>query len=324
MTKILNKIIVITTVVLVLALTSCLKDSDYSNNWIGTKNTQDQNFVEVHLTSADNTNFVSRAYPLIGRDTTIVKFIAINLTSGPASKNVTITFQYLNESNSLVIDSLVNIEGWVLTDSTSTKVAVLNQNSVTIPAGSSTGYISVKLNPNNLIGDTYVMGIRITGVSDSKYKLSNLTDGIVKFGPANKYDGEYRVDGTMVDFANATLTGAYPFTAQLVTQSLYANAMRDPKYFGDYIHLILSGTSVSGYGQFSPQFTFDNNDNVISVVNYWPNATNGRKGEIDPSGINKFDPITRTLSVSYWMNQPAVITPHRTHFEEVFTYVGPR
>ena len=330
MNKIINKIFPIMTLALVLTLSACLTD-ETANNLVsgGTNNFSTQNFVEVHITSGDNSNIISRAYPLIGKDTTITKFVAFSLTSGPATSDVKISYKHLYRSNSTVVDSLVNIKKMVWADAT--KITDMNSDStVTIPKGSSTGYIAIKLNPNNLIGSTFVWGIRITGVSDAKYKLSSLTDGIVKFGPANAYDGEYTVEGTFVDYANAAFVGNYPMDVNLETQSLTTNVMRDLHVNGGTIgHGFLNGAAGSYYGSFSPVFKFDPTTNkVTEVTNYYGQpASNTRSAQLDPDGINTYDPASGTIKVSYWMNQPSVITVapyHRAHFVEVFTYVGPR
>jgi hypothetical protein len=330
MNKIFYKIFPVLTLAFALSMTACLTDSEYDNNNIGINPTNNKNYVEVHITSNDNTNIISRAFPLIGRDTTVTKFIAFNLTSGPATSDVTISYVYLGTDTtktnySYVVDSLVNIKGLVIGDAT--KITDLNQGKVVIPKGQSTGYIAVKLNANNLIGYTFLFGVRITAVSDKKYTISNLTDGIAKFGPANTYDGEYTVDGTFVDAAHPEFTGSYPMDVNLETQSLTTNVMRDLKVNGGTIgHGFINAGSGSYYGSFSPVFEFDPVTNkVISVTNYYGQpASNGRSAELDPSGINTYDPDTKTIKVSYWMNQPSVITPHRTHFVEVFTYLGPR
>ena len=325
MNKIINKIFPILTLAFALSLTACLTDSEYDNNNIGINPSNNTNYVEVHITSNDNTNIISRAYPVIGRDTTVTQFMAINLTSGAATSDVTITYIPLTTANSTLVDSLVTVNGLILADAT--KLTDLNAGKVVIAKGKSTGYIAIKLNPNNLIGNSYVYGIRITAVSDKKYTISNLTDGVVKFGAANAYDGEYVVTGTFADASNALFTGNYPMHVDLVTQSAVANAMYDLGVNGGtFGHGFLNNGGGSYYGSFSPVFTFDPATNLVtSVVNYYGQpASNGRSAQLDPSGVNSFDPATKTIKVSYWMNQPSVITPHRTHFVEVFTYLGPR
>lgn len=320
MSKILNKIPAMIALVFVLATTGCLKDSDYDNNWIGTKNTQAQDYVEVHLTTSDNSNIVARAYTSSDKDTTVTKLIPINLTSGPASSDITVTFEVLDTAKSATLKSFVEDDGDVVVDTSAFKILNAGMK-VTIPAGSQTGYIAVKFKPSVYIGTIYVFGIKLTSVSNSKYTLSNLTEGYVKFSIKNIFDGIYTVDGSMIDMVNSSITGAYPFTAQLITQTANSVALFEPNYYGDYYHLILSGGGYSVYGKFSPVFTFDDNYNVTSVVNlYGQPSSNNRSAELDPSGINKFDPATKTLKVKYWMNQPG----HRTSFDETFTYQGPR
>lgn len=309
------------TLAFVLTLTACLNDSDYAKNLIGTKNTQNQNFVEVHLTSSDNSNTVSRSYDAIGRDTTI-NLIPINLTSGPAKNDVTVTFEVLDTLKSDVVKSYVKDDGLVVP--LATQYTILNAgNKVTIPAGSSTGYIQVKFNPNVFIGDTYILAIRVTAVSDAKYSLSNLTEGYVKMGTKNMYDGQYINTGTMADATNPGLTAAYPLLVNLITQDGTSVAYWDVEVWDNYFHAIMNGSSYSGYGSFAPVFKFDASNNVIAVTNiYGQPAANGRSAQLDPSGINKYDPATKTLKVKYWMNQPG--SNHRTAFDEIFTYVGPR
>ncbi len=321
MNKIIYRLFPVLSLIFAMTFSSCL-DSQDANNLVGVggaKN-QNQNFVEVHLTSNDNSNVLSSAYTAINKDTTITKFIPVVLTSGPATKDVTITFQLLDTLNAQM-KSYVNDNGYIIPSSS--KFTVVNaSNQVKIAAGQSVGYISVKFTPANFLGDTYIFGIKLTAVSDPKYTLSNLTTGFVKFGIKNMYDGDYMVNGTMTDGVASSLTGAYPNEVYLITQDATSVAMWDV-LVGGYAHLIMSGTSYSYYGSFAPMFIFDANNNVTSVVNAYGQGAGGlqRSGQIDPAGVNKYDPSTGTLKVSYWMIQKGV---QRTHFVETFTYLGPR
>lgn len=327
MNKIINKIFPILTLAFALSsLTACLTDSDYENNKVGINPSNNKNYVEVHLTTSDNTNIVTRSYNAIHKDTTI-DLIPVHLINGNATSDVTITYQVLDTVSSPVMKSFVNDDGYVVIPSTI--LTVLNTNNkVVIPAGSSTGYIKVKFNPDNLIGNTYVFGIKVTAISDPKYTISNLNVGFVKMGAKNMYDGEYSVTGTMTDVTNAAYKGYYPADVYLITQDGTSVGYYD-RDLGDYGHLFLTATGgLSYYGSFAPVFKFDANNNVVSVTNiYGQPAGNTRSAQLDPSGINKYDPATKTLSVSYWMNQPSVVPTapnHRDHFVEVFTYVGSR
>lgn len=308
----------------VFSLSACLNDETPNNLINGAKSSySNQNFVEVHLTSNDNSNVLSQAYDAINRDTTIVKFIPVNLTSGPAKTDVKVTFQVLDTTNAVMKQVYVDSLGYIIPDPS--QFTVLNSNNqVTIPAGQSTGYIQVKFNPANFLGNTYIFGIKLTAVSDSKYQLSNLTTGFVQFGIKNKYDGAYMLNGTMTDTFSA-LTGAYPNEVYLITQDATSVAMWDVAV-GGYAHLIMSGTSYSYYGAFSPQFIFDSNNNVTSVINAYGQGAGSlkRSAMLDtttPGVVNKYDPATKTLKVTYWLVQKGV---NRTHFDETFTYIGPR
>jgi hypothetical protein len=327
MNKIINKIFPILTLAFALSsLTACLTDSDYENGKVGINPSNNKNYVEVHLTTSDNTNTVSRSYDAIHKDTTI-NLIPVHLTSGNAASDVTITYQVLDTLSSPVMKSFVNDDGFVVVPSTI--LTVLNtSNKVVIKAGTSTGYIQVKFNPDNLIGHTYVFGVKITAVSDPKYTISNLNVGFVKMGTKNMYDGEYSVKGTMSDVTNSAYSGYYPADVHLITQDGTSVAYYDLD-LGNYGHLFLTATGgLSYYGSFAPVFKFNADNTVQSVVNiYGQPASNTRSAQLDPAGINKYDPATKTLSVSYWMNQPSVIPAapnHRVHFVEVFTYVGPK
>ena len=137
----------------------------------------------------------------------------------------------------------------------------------------------------------------------------------------NRFDGNYTLTGSMVDYSNATLTGKYPANVALISQSENSVALYDFEVAKGYGHSLISGSDNSHYGQFAPVFTFDENNNVISVTNYYGQPSeNNRSAELDPSGENKWDPVTKTLKVKYWMNQPNVVTPHRVSFDEVFTW----
>ncbi|SDC99366.1 DUF4998 domain-containing protein [Niabella drilacis] len=129
--------------------------------------------------------------------------------------------------------------------------------------------------------------------------------------------GRYTCTGNMVDVTSAALTGAYPWNVTLRQVGARRLELYDEDYTKDVAHWIKSSGSNSSYGQFGVIFNFDENYNVISVVNKNGQPSgNNRSGELDPSGINKFDPVTKVLKVKYWMNENGT---HRTSFDEVMT-----
>jgi hypothetical protein len=197
--------------------------------------------------------------------------------------------------------------------------------SVTIPKGQTQTTVECKItvSPEFNFNKAYGIPVKITQVS-SGLVSGNYGAVVYSFGVRNIYDGAYTVAGTMVDAANPGITGRYPMSVGLVTSGatqvqLYDNAI------GGVYHSILSGTSTSYYGAFGVVFNLDANNKVISVVNaYGQPASNGRSAELDPSGVNTWDPTSKTLKVKYWMNQPSVIAGHRVAFDETFTYTGVR
>jgi hypothetical protein len=199
---------------------------------------------------------------------------------------------------------------------------------VTFNAGEHAKPIMIKLDPTKLdLSQQYALGFTITDASGAK--ISNgLQSALIEIGVKNRYDGIYRVTGTMVDLAAPTITGYFPQDVDLLTLGAAAVVMI-PRDLGIPGHLILSGTSLSYYGSYGPVFTFDlATDKVISVTNYYGQpAGNTRSAEIDPSGINKWDAATKDMDVKYFMKQPNTITtpPYiRVTFDEHFDYLGPR
>lgn len=136
--------------------------------------------------------------------------------------------------------------------------------------------------------------------------------------PVNPASGSFICTGTMVDYTSASLTGPYPWNVTLRQTGVRTLELVDDDQTHDVFHKILNGGSPSHYGSFGVVFTTDADNNITGVVNkYGQPASNGRSAELDPSGINKYDPVTKVLQVKYWMNQPG--STHRTLFDETMT-----
>jgi hypothetical protein len=196
---------------------------------------------------------------------------------------------------------------------------------VTIPKGATEVTVDAKItvSPDFDFNKAYGIPVKITQVSTGIVS-GNYGAVVYSFGVRNIFDGHYTVTGTMVDAANPGITGRYPMDVGLVTSGATQVQLSDYATSGIY-HSILSGGATSYYGAFGVVFNLDASNKVISVVNaYGQPASNGRSAEIDPSGVNTWDPTTKTLKVKYWMNQPSVIAGHRVSFDETFTYLGVR
>lgn len=146
----------------------------------------------------------------------------------------------------------------------------------------------------------------------------------ISFSTINFYDGYYSVSGTLTDSINSKLIGIYPNYVNLITQDKNSIAYNDAQS-GIFRHTILNSSTniTSYYGDFAPVFKFDLNNNVISVTNYYGQEAGNskRSAQIDPLGVNKFDPENKTLKVTYWMIQNGL---KRCHFDETFTYISIR
>jgi hypothetical protein len=196
---------------------------------------------------------------------------------------------------------------------------------VPFAAGEFVKFIKIAFNTSKLdLSSRNAMAFKIADAGTAT--ISANQEVLAEIAIKNKYDGVYSVEGTLVDYAVSTITAISPVEIALVTTGSNSVKMYDYYWPGDF-HPILSGTSRSVYGSFCPLFKFDENDNVIEVSNSYGTPANTRLGQLDPSGVNKYDAATKKLTVKYRMLQSSVITapPHiRTLFDEVMTYVGPR
>jgi hypothetical protein len=197
---------------------------------------------------------------------------------------------------------------------------------VIIPKGANQTTVEAKVTVSGDFNFNLAYGVPVK-ITQSSYGIlsGNYSSAVYSFGVRNKYDGQYKGMGTLVDAASAGISGRYPMDVFLVTSGATQVQLYDNVIGGIY-HSILSGGSTSYYGTFGVVFNFDGATNkVTSVVNaYGQPASSTRSAELDPSGVNTWDPVTKTLKVKYWMNQPSVMAGHRVAFDETFTYVGVR
>jgi len=188
--------------------------------------------------------------------------------------------------------------------------------------------ISIRLDKTKMdLSLSYAFGLQITQTTVGSPSLAS---GFAIINPLviNKYDGAYEVTGTMADVsaAGATLSGDFPMEYHLITtgeRSVVGWSVKWEYYYVD----ILSAGAESVYGSFCPEFLFDANDNIIAVTNaYGQPASNSRYAQLDPSGINKWDPATGNIEVKFFMFQPSVVPlPNpRVSFNWHMAYTGPR
>jgi hypothetical protein len=215
---------------------------------------------------------------------------------------------------------------------TAAKTKILPAGSYTLPLSydvppNGTVDVQISLNPGLIpVDTTYSIALKIQSVSSGN--ITTAQTFLIKFDGRNRWDGRYRLTGTMVDIAAPTLTAYSPQDMDVITVTSNS-VMFVPRDLGIPGILILSGTSLSYYGSFGPVLIFNPIDNKITTVyNYYGQpASNTRSAQIDPSGVNSFNPTSKTIQVKYFQLQPNTVTTppyRRVFFESTLTYLGPR
>jgi hypothetical protein len=298
----------------------CLKDKEYEKGARGASIDKNLKVIEI---AGPLDGFVN--VDLVGSNTdTTANIVLVRLASEKvAEKEIQIT---------MVADASV-VDDFNTANGTHYQVPLPSQYTfpslvVRIPKGSRAGYLRLTTKPNSLFGGEYALGLKLLAVSEPGIVLSqNFNKQVVGLTIRNKYDGSYTMTGSFIDLAVPTIVAKSPAEVQLVTtgtNSVYLHNSGAGNAGWLDLFPIINGVE-SAYGSFTPEFTFDANNNVTAVVNaYGQPASNTRSAAIDPSGINKWDPATRTLKVKWFMYQPSVIAGVRTSFDFTFTYTGSR
>ena len=280
--KLYNKLPYFFTAMVLLSLTGCLKDKAYDNGEIQSlrNNGSSPNVVEIKLTATSTSNFKSVAYDNSLNDTT-VDLVPINLaTPEVASQDIHVTVSL----NDALVTAYNDNNGTVYEIPASSIFTVVNP-IVTIPKGSRTGFLQIKINPANYLGKAYALGFSITKIDEGGFNISgNNKDGIVAINIKNQYDGSYHVSGVRV---HPTL-GPFSF---------------------DY------DEDLSTTGEFSNEGNVlaDLGEGLIITVN--PDNTVSLQGVVRDVFLsagkeNKYDPATKTFTLNYYYNTaaPRVIT----------------
>jgi hypothetical protein len=183
--------------------------------------------------------------------------------------------------------------------------------------------VQLTINKSVLTADTtYGLYFKIQEASAGTIK-ADAKELLVKITLRNRWDGRYQITGTMTDVTDPT----YAFTDQevrLITTGPNS-AKIIPVRLGIEGLIIKIGGSDSYYSNFGPVLNFSNDNKISSVVNFYGQPSpNGRSAEIDASGTNSWNASNKSMNVKFWLNQPALITPHRSTFNTNWTYLGER
>lgn len=200
---------------------------------------------------------------------------------------------------------------------------------VTIPAGEREAEWEFTVDATkvpNPVSTFYLIGIKITAAENDMIISGNNGERLIRVLARNQWDGLYTVTGTMVDYANAALTGYHPHDIRLITTGGNTCSVYD-ETIGGYYYPILNGGSLSYYGSYGLNITFDAaTSKVTAMSNYWGVVSNTRAAALDATGANTVG-ADKKITLKYFMLQPSVITapPHvRCSMDEVWTYKGPR
>jgi hypothetical protein len=309
--------------ILISGLSSCLKDEPI----IGGK---PQNIVEFYTTEAIASP-TSALYPVYVKSYLVADPSKLNIILSYSGTDVApqdITLQVEVDQATLdKFNNKANVDENQTYDMLPTNAYILPTKTVVIKKGERRATLTVDINIPATFDFSKVYALPLTIKSASLGTISgNFGSVLYAIGAKNKYDGEYKVEGTLVDRTVTSITGKYPLNYYLVTQTSTSNALYDLGRDAFY-HTILSAGSVSVYGDFAPVFTFDDAGNITKVVNYYGQpASNGRSAGLNPTGQNKFVSGTpgqngSVFKVKYYMYQPG--SNIRTEFDETYTYVGP-
>jgi hypothetical protein len=180
-------------------------------------------------------------------------------------------------------------------------------------------------------GKKYALCFKVQSVTgEGTYSANANAVLVINVMAANKMDGKYTVTGSFVDFvydiAGSYYAGYYPKTVNLITLGLTSVAKYDALGYYTYLFLV-SPTSYSQFGNWTPCFTFDASNN-IGVYNSTVDNVAGRNRQAflytDGSASNVFNVTTHSFDIAYGMSQDNVVPIKRNKIIEHYEYVGAR
>jgi hypothetical protein len=285
-----------------LFLSSCLKDKNVEDRVYGMGGISDVKLVEFPE-SPDAVHSLNYST----NDTTF-RLLTVRLNSAePASQDIKVTLVPNN--------TLVTAAGYhVAPASTYT----LDNLTVTIPAGSREGHLTIKTKPSDMAMDTYAFGFSIGSVSDPSVVLSeNYKNLLVIVGVKNKYDGKYTLRGHFLRTDIAAYTGPFTTEMELHTSGATSVDMYWPDGHGYYQPFANNG-ALTAFSNVAPRITFNAADQVVSLYNITGGGTPTMT--LFPGYNSRYDPATKTIYLKYYYNT----SPTNRIFTDTLIYTGPR
>jgi hypothetical protein len=313
-------------------LTSCLKDKGWEDGKYGIKDDNAIKTVTLPQSQETLSLFSLNADPPLED----IDAVLVQLASKePATEDVKVTL--VKDMSLVAAYNNVNFTNYIEMPSNTYQILNPDGLTVVIPKGQHQAWLRVKIIKANFdFTQSYALGFSIASATPGYNIASNYRGMILGITVKNKFDGLWRLNGTLVDIANPAL-GPYPnaplafVTSGPTSVTMYNKTTLVGAWFDQPFHPITNAGAYSVYGGWAPVFTFNSADNLVQVTNYYgqPNPANTRGAVIDPTGINNYAVLSgvKTIRAKYILTQPSTVpTPpnHRVFFNSTFTYVGPR
>lgn len=298
--------IFVTSLILSLGLTSCLKDT----------NIEDQEYGLINLNAKKIVEFKSDAShvsSIISLDEGVKEFnFEVNLAAeNPASEDVVVNFEAVTDAASVIKsvrarlgdqypatgeDSIPDEDIKVYPAASVTVPATL-----TIPKGSRTANLSVKIDTHKLVGDPQFLLLKIKSVNNAGYLVSgNFGDLLLNMKVKSIYDGTYICNGYRIRPGNATEPVV---NEERHLTTVNALTVQDPK-FGNYsaYHVNVEVTAVpiivGGVTCYKVNATpVDGTGAVVGGMysTFTGDPATSPAAPANPTEINYYNPTTKTF-----------------------------
>lgn len=287
---------------------SCLKDQDYIDGKTQADVGEDggvQNTIYIGLTATGTSNQTQWALDNSPNDTTLNAIPVILGGGSPAKEDINVTLSI----------NTAALGDYGYEEFPTSYYTVTNQGDsangyiVTIPKGKNVGYLTVTVNPGQIIGHNFALGVQITKIQQAGYFIaSNLNTGACGIMIKNKYDGHYtlriKTTGWGAYAISDNLPGDWPNGVDVVTTG--ANTVTFSTSSGIY-QIAFTPDNAGGayFGAATPLYTFDlSTDKLTNVVNTTPDDGRGRAFALNPAVTDsRYDPSTKTIYAAYLMKQ---------------------
>jgi Domain of unknown function (DUF1735) len=290
-----------------LSFGSCLKDKGFDNNeYQSLGNAGNQKVVSVALsTDARDSlelNVSVKSVPSNASAVTI-DLIPITLSGGvTADQDIHVVVDTIFS----LVDNYNNYSQYSTTappdpvnyfdDPTPIASFSIVSKTVTIPKGQTTGYVQVRLIPNNFIGFIYGLGVKIKSVDGGYIIASNRKgEGIGGFAVVNDYEADYSSTGNRLRYAGPTLSGT-------PTPTPFADYV---KHFSTAGAIAIKGGLADGGSGVTVILNTNLSTGIVTITSAGGTGGSTPSGTVinDPANISTYDPISKTFKLyAYYYN----------------------